>query len=53
MYIGYVSIVPDKDSSVFIYTFILNLVLVFKISRFIQYVNVMKGLQPKIHDIQL
>jgi len=25
----------------------------FKISRFIQYINVMKGLQPKIHDIQL
>ena len=24
----------------------------FKISRFIQYINVMKGLQPKIHDIQ-
>ena len=23
-----------------------------EISRFIQYINVMKGIQPKIHDIQ-
>ena len=41
---------PSSSLSVYV---VVVVVVAVKISRFIQYINVMKGLQPKIHDTQL